>query len=36
MCIHIRDTRKALAIILSDNGVGFDKEKLQNGMGLQI
>ena len=35
MCIHIRDTRKALAIILSDNGVGFDKEKLQNGMGLQ-
>ena len=35
MCIHIRDTRKALAIILSDNGVGFDNEKLQNGMGLQ-
>lgn len=35
MTIQIRDTQKALAIILSDNGVGFDQNVLKQGMGLQ-
>ncbi|QXP58667.1 sensor histidine kinase [Olleya sp. HaHaR_3_96] len=34
MSIHIRDTNYALSIILSDNGIGFDKNQLQKGMGL--
>lgn len=34
MFIHIRDTKNLLAIILSDNGIGFDKNLLKKGMGL--
>jgi signal transduction histidine kinase len=34
MLIHIRDTDILLAIILSDNGVGFDTDLLKKGMGL--
>ena len=34
--IHIRDTNDLLAIILSDNGVGFDTNLLKKGMGLRI
>ncbi|PCI31079.1 MAG: histidine kinase [Flavobacteriaceae bacterium] len=35
MLIHIRDTDISLAIILSDNGVGFDTDLLKKGMGLK-
>ena len=35
MFIHIRDTDISLAIILSDNGVGFDTNFLKKGMGLE-
>ena len=35
MLIHIRDTDALLTIILSDNGVGFDCNLLQKGMGLK-
>ena len=35
MLIHIRDTDISLAIILSDNGVGFDSNLLKKGMGLK-
>jgi signal transduction histidine kinase len=35
MLIHIRDTGISLAIILSDNGVGFDTNLLKKGMGLK-
>lgn len=35
MTIYIRDTKDSLALILSDNGVGFDIDELQKGMGLQ-
>ena len=34
MLIHIRDSDTLLAIILSDNGVGFDTDLLKKGMGL--
>jgi len=34
MLIHIRDTDTSLAVILSDNGVGFDNSLLKKGMGL--
>ena len=34
MLIHIRDSDTSLAIILSDNGVGFDTDLLKKGMGL--
>ena len=35
MLIHIRDTETSLALILSDNGVGFDNSILKKGMGLK-
>lgn len=35
MTIYIRDTKDSLALILSDNGIGFDIDELQKGMGLQ-
>ena len=35
MLIHIRDTETSLAVILSDNGVGFDNSILKKGMGLK-
>jgi|TARA_B110000914_G_scaffold150732_1_gene132099 signal transduction histidine kinase len=35
MLIHIRDTETSLAVILSDNGVGFDNSVLKKGMGLK-
>lgn len=35
MLIQIRDTKGILSIILSDNGVGFDHQQLQKGMGLE-
>ena len=35
MLIHIRDTTHALTFILSDNGVGFNKNQLRKGMGLK-
>ncbi len=35
MNIQIRDTNNALSIILSDNGIGFDQNELQKGMGLR-
>ena len=35
MTIYIRDTKDSLALILSDNGIGFDTNELQKGMGLQ-
>ncbi|MDA9353724.1 histidine kinase [Flavobacteriaceae bacterium] len=35
MLIHIRDTETSLALILSDNGVGFDDSILKKGMGLK-
>tara|TARA_B100000809_G_scaffold102159_1_gene100732 strand:+ start:712 stop:1464 length:753 start_codon:yes stop_codon:yes gene_type:complete len=35
MLIHIRDSDTLLAIVLSDNGVGFDQNQLQKGMGLK-
>ena len=35
MLIHIRDTETLLAVILSDNGVGFDNSILKKGMGLK-
>ncbi len=35
MTIYIRDTKDSLALILSDNGVGFNTDELQKGMGLQ-
>ena len=35
MLIHIRDSDTLLAIILSDNGVGFDTDLLKKGMGLK-
>ena len=34
MLIHIRETDSLLTIILSDNGVGFNTDLLQKGMGL--
>jgi len=35
MLIHIRDTETSLALILSDNGVGFYNSILKKGMGLK-
>ena len=35
MLIHIRDTETSLAVILSDNGVGFDNSILKKGMVLK-
>jgi signal transduction histidine kinase len=35
MSIQIRDATNALSIILSDNGIGFEKKILKNGMGLK-
>ena len=35
MTIYIRGTKDSLALILSDNGIGFDIDELQKGMGLQ-
>ena len=35
MLIHIRDTETSLALLLSDNGVGFDNSILKKGMGLK-
>jgi signal transduction histidine kinase len=35
MSIQIRDTTNALAIVLGDNGIGFEKKSLKNGMGLK-
>lgn len=35
MTIYIRDTKDSLALILSDNGIGFDIDELQKGMGLK-
>ena len=35
MNIQIRDASKSFAIILSDNGIGFDQHKAQKGMGLK-
>ncbi|WP_205727882.1 sensor histidine kinase [Flammeovirga pectinis] len=35
MIIHIRDTKNAVSLILSDNGIGFDQDQLNKGMGLQ-
>lgn len=35
MNIHFRDAQNALSIILSDNGVGFDVNKVSTGMGLK-
>ncbi|NLR93817.1 sensor histidine kinase [Flammeovirga agarivorans] len=35
MVIHLRDQENALAVVLSDNGIGFDQEQLQEGMGLE-
>ena len=35
MLIYIRDTETSLALILSDNGVGFDNSILKKGMGLK-
>lgn len=34
MLIQTRDTKKAFTLILSDNGVGFDTNQVQKGMGL--
>lgn len=35
MDIHIRDTNNSFAIILSDNGIGFDNDIPGSGMGLK-
>ena len=35
MTIQIRDSGKALSILLSDNGIGFDKSTAKHGMGLK-
>lgn len=35
MMIYIRDTKDVVTLILSDNGIGFDIDELQKGMGLQ-
>ena len=35
MLIHIRDSDTSLALILSDNGQGFNIESLKRGMGLK-
>jgi len=35
MLIHIRDTDTSLDLILSDNGIGFNIDQLQKGMGLK-
>lgn len=35
MLIHIRDTETSFAMILSDNGIGFNHDTLQKGMGLK-
>jgi signal transduction histidine kinase len=35
MLINIRETKNTLTFVFSDNGVGFDKNQLQNGMGLK-
>ncbi|WP_375578692.1 ATP-binding protein [Marivirga tractuosa] len=34
MIIHIRDTHSLFAMVLLDNGIGFTKDSVQNGMGL--
>jgi len=35
MIVHIRDTNSLFAMGLSDNGIGFTTDSLQNGMGLR-
>ncbi|MEI6866805.1 MAG: ATP-binding protein [Flavicella sp.] len=35
MLVHIRDSDTSLAIILSDNGIGFSNDLIQKGMGLK-